>query len=244
MEAEATKATGEQKETKLPDGILVVDLPYLFHTTAIRNHRSKAHCEEIEQTLISYGIEKGKFSLDVKHPKYFTLHPFENFCSPWAIDDVFLAYQTSRPLRLVDARKPNTIVYDKKGLFVSQRTEDAQNLLAQSDGWLADCDDAYEVHLFRPYETLCSGYDVVNCNIRFPVATGYRFLHDVGAKLIQRRSIDLSGAKSPKHLARDRKMSYACSEYPSAIAAPLEKNVQSLADPIIVELCRKYSCTV
>jgi len=150
--------------------IIVVDIPYLYHTTTIYNEKSEENYKmlfEEDNNSIEY-VEKNKFPTNLNIGKYFTITPKCDWSSPWMnIDQVFLKYKVIKPMSLL------YVPIDERG----------QPDCSMCDGFISYVDDV-EVFLNNAADFVSDDYEIINfsdnSNINPRFCECYNILMDNG----------------------------------------------------------------
>lgn len=124
--------------------VKTVNIPYVYHSTTVRE--DTAESKKYFQQFMNYKDyalpEIGKFSEDLKHPKWFLLSEY-GLCdnNDEKITTVFLRYDVKRPLKLV----VGNICSSSEGV----------------DGYVRRYAYTYELCLFNPSECIDSKYTII-----------------------------------------------------------------------------------
>jgi hypothetical protein len=130
--------------------VLSVGFRHLYHTTALNDGsdewKSYLTCLDNPPPW-TVNLSVGEFSEDLKHEKFFTIHPAHHYCDE-RFPMVLLQYTVMKTLRLIDMRHAGASYVDFCALIKE----------LGEDGCLLSGVDGTEVYLPRPYEKIHPNY--------------------------------------------------------------------------------------
>lgn len=140
-----------------------VDLPYLYHTTALNledEFTARNYAERPDAYPHWVLPEPGRFSTNLRDHKWFTVTAASSYAEldPWE-RWAFLRYKVTRPLRLLDVRREP----DDSPLY--QEVRNPKSALYQNrelDGYVGrGTEDLTEIMLLRPEEVVEDTYKLM-----------------------------------------------------------------------------------